>query len=117
VTAGPVEDDEVLLRRVTWAQVADGTITSGAFWTSHDDGCSTCSESHLSRAQCLEGFPGRGLVSITGAAVRASGAQAQRDPKDPGHVLIVFSGRAAAKALAKRAVLVLAPTPPDEAAT
>ena len=111
--AGPVRDDEVLYRRVTPDQIKDGKITSGVFRTRHDDGCSTESASYVSQEDCLgRGRPGGGLVSITGADVTASGAQATRDPTDPGHVLITGPGKKFPKELAIRAKLLVVPSAP-----
>ena len=118
MSANPVRDDEVLYRRVTPEQIIKGTITSAAFRSrGHEDGCSTQSASHVSIEDCLRDFPGRGLISVTGADVVASGGGAVRDPKEPAHVLIVGKGYRFQKELATRAKLLVAPAPPPETST
>ena len=113
MTARPVSDDEILYRRVSWDQIVEGKITSGVFRTTHIDGCSTFPAFHVSAEDCVAGFAAKGLVSVTGADVKASGAEAIRDAADPSHVLIVGKGKRFPKELASRARLVVAPSPPS----
>lgn len=107
-----VRDDEVLYRRVHWSQIIEGKVTSGVFRTTHEDGCSTGSAIHVTAEDMLTGYPGMGLVSVTGADVVESGAEAVRDPGDPSHVLIRGTGKKFPKALSLRAKLVVAPSQP-----
>src|SRR5437899_2767100 len=103
-----VGDDEVLYRRVHFNQIIDGKVTSGVFRTTHEDGCSTSSGRYVTAEQMLADYGGMGLVSVTGADVVASGAQAVRDTNDPSHVLI-RGGKKFPKALALKAKLVVPP--------
>lgn len=89
MTAADVPDDEVLYRLVDQLMVdAHGAPTSFAFRTSHSDGLSTYSASHVDLATLARENPERGIVSVTAGDVRACGAEVVRDHEDPAHVLI-----------------------------
>jgi hypothetical protein len=112
----PVPDAEILYRRVTSQMVnpVDGRPNSMAFRTNHPDGVSTSASSLVTPEQCLEDYPGMGLVAITAAQARACGAVVVRDEADPTHVLLQGVSRKAAKLLSERASIVRQPHSADE---
>ena len=109
----PIADAEILYRRAAFKTIIGDHVTSGLFRTTHEDGCSTFSGSHVTPEQVLNGFEGKGLVSVTGLDVRECGGSAVRDPDQPEHVLLKGPAGFPKRLAARARILALPAAPPE----